>query len=79
MISLNVFNVCSVIYFFQGLAVLGKYFEIFKVGFFWRFMWVLLLAVQLPILMSLLGLVDYWADFRKMFTKRSAEIKKNRV
>ncbi len=79
MVAMNIFNVCSVIYFFQGLAVLGKYFETFKVGFFWRFMWVLLLVVQLPILMSMLGLVDYWVDFRKMFVKRSAEIKKKQI
>lgn len=78
-ISLNVLNVTVVLYFFQGLAVLGKYFEVFKIGFFWRFLWVMLLVVQLPILMGLLGLVDYWADFRKAFVKKAAELKKKGI
>jgi len=77
-VSLNLLNISIVAYFFQGLAVLGKYFETFKVGPFWRVMWVLVLVVQLPILMSLVGLVDYWADFRQLFIKKAAELKKKR-
>lgn len=77
--SLNALNVCLVIYFFQGLAVLGTYFEAFRIGVVWRFLWVMLLVFQLPILMSLLGLVDYWADFRRAFVKRAAQLKKKRI
>lgn len=79
LISINVFNVAVVIYFFQGLAVLGKYFEAFRVSLVWRLLWIMILAIQLPILMSLLGLVDYWADFRKAFAKRAAELRNKRI
>ncbi len=79
LVSVNVLNVTVVIYFFQGLAVLGKYFEAFKISSIWRLLWVMILVVQLPILMSLLGLVDYWADFRKAFVKKAAELRKKRI
>lgn len=79
LVAVNVLNVSIVIYFFQGLAVLGKYFEVFHLSPFWRFLWIIILVVQLPILMSLLGLVDYWANFRKAFSKKAAELKKKRV
>jgi hypothetical protein len=78
-ISLNFLNVCAVIYFFQGLAVLGKYFETFKISFFWRLMWVMILVIQLPILMALIGLIDYWADFRKVFVKKATDLKKRGI
>lgn len=78
-ISINALNICLVIYFFQGLAVLGTYFEASRISATWRVLWVLLLVIQLPVLMSLLGLVDYWADFRKALVKRAAQLKKKRI
>jgi hypothetical protein len=78
-ISLNTLNVCVVIYFFQGLAVMGAYFEAFRISIVWRVLWVVLLVFQLPILMSILGLVDYWAEFRRVFVKRAAQLKKKRI
>lgn len=74
-ISINTLNVCLVIYFFQGLAVLATYFGAFRISAVWKVLWVFILVVQLPILMSLLGLVDYWADFRKALAKRAAQLK----
>lgn len=78
-VSINILNVMATAYFFQGLAVLFKYFESFKVGFFWRALWVLLVVVQLPILMGLLGVVDYWANFRRVIVKRATDLKKRRI
>lgn len=78
-LALNLLNITVILYFFQGLAVLGKYFDIFRVGLFWRFMWVMILVVQLPLLMAIVGLVDYWADFRKMFVKKAADLKKKSI
>ncbi|OFZ13795.1 MAG: hypothetical protein A2Z20_06005 [Bdellovibrionales bacterium RBG_16_40_8] len=75
-ISVNILNICAVVYFFQGLAVLCKYFEVFKITLFWKFLWVLILVVQLPIIMSLIGVLDYWIDFRKSFKKRAQTIRK---
>jgi hypothetical protein len=77
--SLNVLNISILAYFFQGLGVLGTYFESFRVGLFWRTIWILILVIQLPILLSLVGIVDYWADFRRFFVRKAAEIRKKRL
>ncbi len=78
-VSLNVFNVCVAAYFFQGLAILAKYFEIFRVGPIWRALWVFLLVIQLPIVLSLVGVIDLWANFRKFFSRRAADLRKKRI
>ncbi len=79
LVSLNVFNVCVAAYFFHGLAIMAKYFEIFRVGAFWRALWVFLLVLQLPIVLSLVGVIDLWADFRKVFSRRAANLRKKQV
>ena len=76
-ISVNVFNVSLVLLLFQGLAVMGHFFESFNVGRFWRFLWVFLLVIQLPIFVCLIGLMDYWLNFRWRFAKHAAEIRKS--
>ncbi|MEQ1664415.1 MAG: DUF2232 domain-containing protein, partial [Bdellovibrionales bacterium] len=53
-VSINVLNTCAVIYFFQGSAVLGKYFSVFKIASLWRIIWVAVLVIQLPIMLSCL-------------------------
>ncbi len=78
-VSLNVLNISILAYFFQGLGVLGTYFEIFQVGFLWRLMWVLILVIQLPIVLSAVGVVDYWLEFRRFFMKKAAQLKNKRV
>ena len=78
-VSLNILNISILAYFFQGLGVLGTYFEIFQIGFFWRLMWVLILVIQLPIVLSAVGVVDYWLEFRRFFMKKAAQLKKKRV
>jgi hypothetical protein len=62
--SLNVFNVMVAIYFFQGLAVVASAFRQMKLGPGWRALWYVLLVVYLNFIVSLLGLVDFWIDFR---------------
>jgi len=62
--SLNVFNVMVAIYFFQGLAVVACAFRQMKLGPGWRALWFVLLVVYLNFIVSLLGLVDFWIDFR---------------
>ena len=75
-VAMNVLNVAVICYFFQGLAVLCKYFVVFKVGTFWRALFVLLFTTQLFLVLSAIGFVDFWADFRVYFNKRAAEMKK---
>jgi hypothetical protein len=68
-VSLNVFNVMMGIYFFQGLAVLEVCFLAFRIGSFFRFLIYLLVVGQLFFLLSLVGVVDYWVDFRRRLRK----------
>lgn len=77
--SMNVLNVCLVLYFFQGLAVLCKYCITFRVGMFWRTILIAVFTLQLFFVLSIIGVVDFWADFRRQFTKKSADLKKRRT
>ena len=52
------------LYFFQGLAVLEVAFRIFRTGAFWRFVIYFFIVGQLFLLLSAVGLIDYWVDFR---------------
>lgn len=64
-LGLNIVNVFAVLYFFQGIAVIECYLKFIKAGFFTRFLTYFLLVGQLFILVSILGLADFWLDFRK--------------
>lgn len=65
----NVFNVMLVVYFFQGLAVIFRTYEVLKVGLFWQVIMTALFVVQLFPAVSFIGLVDYWMDFRGRLNK----------
>lgn len=64
-VSTNVFSVMMGFYFFQGLAVLETGFLVFKVGNVMRFLTYLLVVGQLLFLLSVVGIIDYWVDFRR--------------
>lgn len=64
-IALNVFNVLVAAYFFQGLAVLETAFLALRVGFLIRMVIYVFVVGQLFFVLSLVGLIDYWADFRR--------------
>jgi len=63
-IATNVFNVMMGFYFFQGLAVLEVTLLSFKVGSFMRFLVYFILVGQLFFVLSAVGVIDYWVDFR---------------
>lgn len=63
-IGLNVLNVLVVLYFFQGMAVAFKAFDVFGVGYFWRGLFGFVLTFQLALLVAAVGVADYWLDFR---------------
>jgi len=67
-LGLNVLLVLLVIYFFQGWAIIARFFEIKNVpGILWAL--ALLLILVQPILIGLvigLGVFDIWIDFRKL-------------
>lgn len=72
-VSANILNVCFVLFFFQGIAVVAKFFERLRMGSFWQFVFMVLIVVHLFLFVSLVGLADYWADFRARLDKRSPE------
>ena len=63
-VALNVFVVMMGLYFFQGLAVLELTFLVFRVGAFSRLLLYLFVVGQLFFLLSIVGVIDYWVDFR---------------
>ncbi|MGE0529618.1 MAG: DUF2232 domain-containing protein, partial [Bdellovibrionales bacterium] len=73
-VAVNVLNICFLLFFFQGIAVVAKFFETIRMGYFWQFLFMVLIVVHLFLFVSLLGLVDYWFDFRSRLTKRAQEV-----
>lgn len=69
----NVFNVMIYAYFLQGLAIVGTFFKVFKVGPFWRVFGYFVLIGQLFLLVSFVGFIDLWIDIRRRLLKKSAE------
>ena len=64
-IALNIFTVMVGAYFFQGLAVLESAFAHYRIGFLIRLLIYVFVVGQLFFLLSVVGLVDYWVDFRR--------------
>lgn len=72
-LSANALNIIFVLFIFQGVAVVTRFFESLRMGFFWQFIFMALIVVHLFPIVSLIGLVDYWLDFRVRLSKRSEE------
>jgi hypothetical protein len=72
----NILNVLGVLYFFQGLAILCKYFEVFKVSGMWKSLWLLIFITQLFFVLCIIGFVDFWIDFRGYFVQKAGDILK---
>ena len=62
-------NISLVLYFFQGLAVLEVLLNALKAGMFTRVVVYFFLVGQLFFVLSAVGLIDYWADFRRRLSK----------
>lgn len=73
-VGLNLLNVAVVVFYLQGLAVVASYFETFRVGWFWQMLIMVLLVTQLFILVSVIGLLDYWVNIRARLAKRAKEL-----
>jgi len=74
-LAANVLNVFIVVYFFQGLAVVAHFFDTFKVSFLWRVLWMTILVLQMFLLLSLIGVLDLWVNFRAWFLKKATPMK----
>ncbi len=73
----NVVNVSVVLYFFQGLAVLEVLLNSLKAGAFMRAVVYIIIVGQLFFLLSAVGLIDFWVDFRKRLRKSGTPIEKD--
>ncbi len=63
-LAVNILNVTIVLYFFQGLAVLEVFLNSIRAGLFMRVLAYIILVGQLLLVLSAVGLIDYWVDFR---------------
>ena len=63
-LAVNIVNVAIVLYFFQGLAVLEVFLNSMRAGVFTRVLTYIILVGQLMLVLSIVGLIDYWVDFR---------------
>lgn len=69
-VGVNVLNVLVVLYFFQGMAVVFKAFDVFRVGALWRVLISFVLIFQLAILVAVVGVSDYWLEIRNRLARR---------
>ncbi len=67
-LAVNVVFVCTVFYFFHGLAIVAYYFHHKKVPMFFRVLGYLLIVFEqvLTVLVIGLGFFDLWGDFRRL-------------
>ena len=73
-IGFNLVNIGVILFFFQGLAVLEVFFLTTKTSLFFRVLTYIILVGYLFVLLSALGLIDYWVDFRSRLRKAPAPI-----
>lgn len=64
-LALNLLQFLVGLYFFQGLAVLESSFLTFRIDPLIKLVVYILIVAQLFFLLSLVGLADFWLDFRK--------------
>jgi hypothetical protein len=72
-LSTNVLSVCALLFFFQGIAVVARSLEALRMTVFWQWAFIFLIVVQLAWLVSIIGLVDYWFDFRGRLERRAEQ------
>lgn len=70
LVSLNILNIIVLLYFFQGLSIVGSFFKAYKVSRFWQILWYFMLVVQLFPLVSLIGFTEIWFEYRKKIRNR---------
>ncbi len=71
-ISANVLYITMALYFFQGLAVISSGFAKIRLGLFWQILAYFILVTQLLIVVCMVGIADFWLEFRNRW-KKSAQ------
>lgn len=65
LVGMNVLAIVLACFFFQGLAVFTYFLDRIQIYGFWRMLAYFLIFFQMFILVSGLGILDYWFDFRQ--------------
>jgi uncharacterized membrane protein (UPF0136 family) len=72
-IAINISIFTAVAFFLQGVSVLEYLTRFYRVGVFNKSLIYVLIFVWLAPAISFVGLIDYWANFRKMLRKNLAK------
>jgi hypothetical protein len=70
-VSINLLIFAAVAFFFQGLAVVEFTMRFLRFGTIGRLLTYVLILFQLAPFIVFVGLVDYWADFRRLMRKKA--------
>lgn len=69
-IGINITIVSIVVFFFQGLSVAEFAARVYRLGPFAKMLFYVMIFFWAAPAISLIGLVDYWVDFRKLIRKK---------
>ncbi len=72
-IAINISIFSAVAFFLQGITVFEYLTRFYRVGLFNKSLMYLLIFIWLAPAIGFIGLVDYWADFRKMLRKNLSQ------
>jgi len=77
-VCVNLLNICVVVFFMQGLAVVASYMEAFKIGVIGHIILFLMflppLFLVMSVIMSVIGLMDYWLNLRERMSRKAQEL-----
>lgn len=76
-IAVNIVNVCVVLFFLQGLAILEFFYKVLRVGIFIRTLGYFVFVFNLFVVLAFVGFIDFWFDFRKRIRKLPAKTEDN--
>lgn len=71
--SINFLNLALMLFFFQGVAVISRFFNSVRMSAFWQMIFMVFIVVNLFVFVSLLGMIDHWVDFRSRLEKRAQQ------
>ena len=71
LVSINLIIFSAAAFFFQGLAVVEFTMRFMRFGPVMRFITYALILLQLAPFIVFIGLIDYWADFRKLLRRKA--------
>ena len=73
-LGVNLFNISIGIFFLQGFYVVQHWLQKYRIRTYYKILIWILIVFYFFITISLLGLFDYWVDFRKSKQKKKVKI-----